>query len=1214
MLNRNLAVASLLVLLQATSLTLANPALAGSYTRKELVSQQNPTEARVRDLRDAQVQQIRTTLGRRNPSNRRADLYLRLAELYLEAYRADFILEGRVHEKNLESAKAAPKTLQRDFSKSSLRAAIDACSRILELNLRYEKMDQVLYFLGYAYSELDEKSRAETYFHKLAKEYPRSPMAQDAYREIGETAFEDRRWHDALDAFESSLKSDRKRESAARVLHRMAWSHYRLKQYDRAVATMKESVQVASTYGESLLSIRDEALRDMAIFMTETGRVEEAISYFQSVSGDRSFYPATLEKLGRQYERNVEMVKAIQVYESLLKTNPEDEATLRVRAKLVELDLRNNKPAVAAGRVRDARLDSRVFKDKGSQETRAALQNLRAQIRRTATESHERYRKKGNVQDLATAEIFYETYLNPLLEAWDPRREIPEIRMYLAEIKREQGKVKEASELYRKVIDSEDPRYSKEAGALWTASLADAIRRDSKSVPAGNGSRLDPSPMELEFVEAADAMQDNLGSTQEGREAALKAAQVLGGYTNTKRDAKKRAARMVEKNPRSSQGQTAARLWLQLVSDELPTDLAKIEDSKAASELQDVMGDLRKNKDLMAEDKSKGGKLADSIAQLESRLKAGSIAERERSHEYDDAARGYEEFARASKDGSTAEKAWASAFDNWVRAKSLVDSDRVLTEWARRHPKSVKPLDAGRFLATQALIDGDLKRTIDGFERVASLDASGAAEAWNTAARVAEASGESARAITLWERVLNSSTAPLSLKATVALSLGQLHAREGREPEAAQAFRRGMGDTSSTTVEALECRLALGNLYQRSRDLPKARSEFEALAALKGIGPYRAAALFAIARMDLDQLGAPPALQLPEDALKKSVQARLGYLEKMGKLLGPVISAGGSHGISALHLLSLAAWKSADDLEHLEFPKDWVAERKKALEAGIPAVAKPLRSQALEQWKTAWDRAQKDQLFASDLPAISDRLAHAGVASVFRAQGTRLRWRLAGLSPDGGEDGNQTALSKVRQKLTGSPKNAGLWVDYGNLLWGEGRLGLARLAYDRALGLNSNSASALTNRGVLELQNVASAPEDPILALRASEYFRRAVSAEDFHLPSRLNLGSLMNLYRLFGGARPFLEQVVTKATSPDAWDFLAVSQAGLGQMADSEASFVKADSLGGLPTRFVRLYHRAVREAGCDGKRSILGEFKIAELQGFEKEAVLRLTEECIK
>jgi hypothetical protein len=105
-----------------------------------------------------------------------------------------------------------------------------------------------------------------------------------------------------------------------------------------------------------------------------------------------------------------------------------------------------------------------------------------------------------------------------------------------------------------------------------------------------------------------------------------------------------------------------------------------------------------------------------------------------------------------------------------------------------------------------------------------------------------------------------------------------------------------------------------------------------------------------------------------------------------------------------------------------------------------------------------------------------------------------------------------------------------------------------------------------------------------------------------------------MNLYRLFGGARPFLEQVVTKATSPDAWDFLAVSQAGLGQMADSEASFAKADSVGGLPTRFVRLYHRAVRETGCDAKRSIFGEFKIAELQGFEKEAVLRLTEECIK
>jgi hypothetical protein len=140
-------------------------------------------------------------------------------------------------------------------------------------------------------------------------------------------------------------------------------------------------------------------------------------------------------------------------------------------------------------------------------------------VRRTATEHHNSYRKKKDRADLEIAENFYQAYLKTFLEKNDPRKETPEIQMYLAEVKRDLGKSKEASELYRKVVDSRDSRYAKEAGALWTASLAEAIQKESTS-HRGN----EPSPMEEEFIEAADRLTLALGDTNEGREAALRSA------------------------------------------------------------------------------------------------------------------------------------------------------------------------------------------------------------------------------------------------------------------------------------------------------------------------------------------------------------------------------------------------------------------------------------------------------------------------------------------------------------------------------------------------------------------------------------------------------------------------------------------------------------------------------------------------------------------
>jgi hypothetical protein len=140
------------------------PASARPYSEAELRSLETPEETKIRELRRDEITQLRIALGRHAPNNRRADLYLRLAEIYIEAYRADYILEGRVHEKRLERGEV-DKEIDHSHSRPNLNAGIAACKEILSYRIQFEKLDEVYYFLGFNFSELGDRATGVQYFN-----------------------------------------------------------------------------------------------------------------------------------------------------------------------------------------------------------------------------------------------------------------------------------------------------------------------------------------------------------------------------------------------------------------------------------------------------------------------------------------------------------------------------------------------------------------------------------------------------------------------------------------------------------------------------------------------------------------------------------------------------------------------------------------------------------------------------------------------------------------------------------------------------------------------------------------------------------------------------------------------------------------------------------------------------------------------------------------
>ena len=308
--------------------------------------------------------------------------------------------------------------------------------------------------------------------------------------------------------------------------------------------------------------------------------------------------------------------------------------------------------------------------------------------------------------------------------------------------------------------------------------------------------------------------------------------------------------------------------------------------------------------------------------------------------------------------------------------------------------------------------------------------------------------------------------------------------------------------------------------------------------------------------------------------------------------------------MAALNRLAHFVEQFAAELDRIPAPEGTLAAQEQ-FRGSLRAVSGPLRLKALETWKRAYDEANKKEILSPAIVEIGDRLAEGsdGRSIVPRAQGARGRFRLAGLASDGGEAGASDAMEAVRKKLNQNPRNAAAWVDYGNLLWGQGKPGLAKITYDRALALKPGEPAALNNRAVVELGG--SGQDEWVTANAAVELFRKALAQDELYLAAKFNLASLFTYYRVFGTARKLWEQVLVKAPSADAQDGLAAALAGLGNQGGVESALLRAESAGASKSRFVRVFVDAAREKGSkcvdrleDADRDRLGGFERAALE----------------
>lgn len=297
-----------------------------------LYYEEGTNEAELEKVTDDLIAQAYKLTQQFKTSKRRGELWLRLAELYVEKAR---LIEYRLQQKFQQDIEAAEAKKSKVRPKLNLRPAQEFNRRAIQL---YEwflrdfpkdpKIDQALFFLGYNYFELGEENKGRGYYERLTKEHPRSPYVDESNFALGEFHFEKEQWKEALQYYVRVAKNPRARLYSF-SLYKAAWCYYKSGSVKNALASLERVIRAGrvaqgkadKSGGVSRIRLATEAMKDLVIFYAEVGTPQGAKRYFDRIAGAKASF-TLLEKLAYYYVDTGNRKGAYHLFKELIDIRP----------------------------------------------------------------------------------------------------------------------------------------------------------------------------------------------------------------------------------------------------------------------------------------------------------------------------------------------------------------------------------------------------------------------------------------------------------------------------------------------------------------------------------------------------------------------------------------------------------------------------------------------------------------------------------------------------------------------------------------------------------------------------------------------------------------------------------------------------------------------------------------------------------------------------
>lgn len=619
-------------------------------------------------LLDRQIGELYKLTQKFKNSPNRGEMWLRLAELYVEKSTIIDNIAQDEYDKKLKlfqsgQYKIKPNLDQREAREYN-RKAIQLYEWFERDFPKDEKISQAYFFLGFNHFELGNTTKGVEYYEKLTRRFPNSPFISEAYFALGEYYFENEKWSQAYKEYSPILKQ-RSHRLYTFALYKSAWCLFRLGKNTDALHYM-ESIAKSGRQetGESLAGRRtvnrsrleSEALRDIIPFYAAVGTADNAPAYFRNlVGGDINPY---LEKLAYYYADKGNREGAEVVFKQLIAQTPNSPKSFEYQYQIVQ----NYFYAKNSPKFRDELYrwvqdygpnSAWAQANKDNQELLANSQKLReTTLRNWTLQQHQTAQNSRAPFSQGMANDGYRLYLREF-----PRSEnAPDIHFYYGELLYDMTKYEDAAAQYQWVIENAPKnRFAEKAATNLILAVEKGIP-DDKEFSKKVGDSLEPvalDPRSERFVKAGRWYIQHSPNSEKVPEIRFRIGR-LYYQSNQFELASAEFKEIVQKYPKTKYSEYSANLLLDIYN--LRKDYAGLE--KTGAELLSMPGFAS----------SKAGADVRGVLEKANFKKAQDL---EGAKNYSESAVQYEAFAAQNPQSNLAGTALFNAAVNYERAGDL---------------------------------------------------------------------------------------------------------------------------------------------------------------------------------------------------------------------------------------------------------------------------------------------------------------------------------------------------------------------------------------------------------------------------------------------------------------------------------------------------------------------------------------------------------------
>jgi outer membrane protein assembly factor BamD (BamD/ComL family) len=424
----------------------------------------------------------------------------RLAELYWEESQYYFFESNRKDDELIRlgnQATAADRERIRrekkaldERSRSFQADAIAQYKEIVRRYPKYERLDEVLFFLGENLSKQGRHEEALAAYKILVTRYPKSRYVPDAWMGFGEYYFNvadrsqrDQNLRNALKAYQRAASYT---ESSVYgfAMYKQAWVFYNMARWAEALDLFRAVIffgdlPTSTLAPEKKLALVREARKDYVRTYGHVGSPEAAREEFRRVGGEKGWMDM-LKGLANLYYDDGKDRESILVFHQLIQEQPLAPESLFFQSRIITSAGRMGRKDVAVQQARafvkmmkDIEGSKTVVDEKGKKQlddARVAAENT---LRTLAVQYHNEYRKTRDEPVAALAAEVYQYYLTIFPDTFHAY----EMRFFYAELLFALDRYQRAGEEYSAVAarDVKEVDQKRKPGKYFNDALENSV-------------------------------------------------------------------------------------------------------------------------------------------------------------------------------------------------------------------------------------------------------------------------------------------------------------------------------------------------------------------------------------------------------------------------------------------------------------------------------------------------------------------------------------------------------------------------------------------------------------------------------------------------------------------------------------------------------------------------------------------------------------------